>query len=171
MFMEGVVSGENVFADMMGADMETASFAGVREESSPGVDRPRSANPILEMMYQVRQRSVRLAAPSLFLEAATRVTKVLAGIFSRGMDIMIRALTIAVYKFAIEFCAIGIRSLIDSMASQKIGTTGIDTPGVYYNPGAPAPTPGAPQQSGYNQNRVDNSSPFGNVFGNNSMPW
>lgn len=171
MFMEGVVSNENVFADLMGADMEAASIVVGGEKPSSNEERSRSGNPILEMMYQVRRRSVRLAAPSLFSEAAARVTKVLAGIFRRGMDIVIKALTIAVYKFAIEFCAIGIRSLIDSMASQKIGTTGIDTPGVYYNPGAPVSTQGASQQPGYNQARVDNSSPFGNVFGNNSMPW
>jgi len=110
-------------------------------------------------------------------ERVASATKVVASIFVETgkalfvavKEIIKQAVKMAMFKFAIEACAMGIKSLVDMMVGMKVTPPNIDTKGVFYNFGtgtSDIPRTSGPLNGAPNQSRYDN--PFGNPFGTSS---
>lgn len=87
--------------------------------------------------------------------------------------IFTQAVKMALFKFAIETCAMGIKTLVETMSGMNLTPPNIDTKGVYYNfssSAAGASVANASSQSqtnSYNNRGYEN--PFSNPFG--SASW
>lgn len=90
------------------------------------------------------------------------ITEMVGEVVEAVIGIVKQAVKMAAFKFAIEMCAMGIKSLVEAMLSLSLTPPNIDTKGVFYNVGvAGGSTPAQPAQM--NQPRYDN--PFGSPFG------
>lgn len=85
------------------------------------------------------------------------------GVMRALAQIARQAVKMAAFKFAIEMCAMAIKSMVESMLKMSLTPPNIDTKGVFYNiTGANTTT--APMQAPSSGSRYDN--PFSNPFGN-----
>ena len=96
---------------------------------------------------------------------ANVVVSVVADIAESIIKIIKSAVKMAVFKFAIELCAMGIKNLVEAMVGMSMTPPNIDTQGVFYNlqgngsSSVISPVTSVP-------NRPTHSSSFGNPFGN-----
>lgn len=99
--------------------------------------------------------------PSVLAEFITKTA-------NAGIVIVTQAIKMAVFKFGIEMCAMGIKSLVETMSGLKLQPPNIDTRGVYYNFNTPQVNqPNTNHNNVYNSGYNNNRSTFSDPFANN----
>lgn len=120
---------------------------------------------VLEEFINARMSARAGAAAAAFESALSGTAGFIAELVKKALsvvcDLVKKAVKMAVFKFAIEFCALGIKTLVESMLKMELTPPNIDTAGVYYNfqRGSSGPPP---SQNQGNRSSYDNpfSSPF-----------
>jgi len=113
----------------------------------------------------------RIMGNGSFFQKETIIGKVLlffSGAIKTGLEIITKAIKVAIFKFGIELCAMSIKSLVETMIGMSLQPPSIDTKGVFYNAGTPGTTQNNHTSSGYNRNGYSQptlDNPFGNPFG------
>lgn len=107
---------------------------------------------------------------SLVSNISKIVKSVVSAVFKTVVSTVKQSFSMAIFKFAIEFCALSIKNLVESMISKNINPPNIDTTGVFYN--LKNPTTGTTNQQTYQNTNISNTrssydNPFGSPF---SMP-
>ena len=93
----------------------------------------------------------------------------ISGIARTAINLVTQAVKMAVFKFAIEFCAMAIKNMVETMTKMSLSPPNIDTKGVFYNFGTAGT---APPASPINQNIPRYDNPFGDPFASrNSSAW
>jgi hypothetical protein len=138
----------------------TEMFAEQNEKTTTGVDA------IFDAILSVNKIST--LNSSSMASAARAVSSAVRAAISMAVEtlsaIIKNSLKMAVFKFAIEMCAMGIKSLVEAMLGMSMTPPNIDTQGVFYNIKNAGVSPVTSQPS--SQPRYDN--PFGNPFGSPS---
>ena len=129
----------------------------------------REEDDLLQQLAAVRPSPVIATAASVVVDkVVTAGQALMKAIF----DIIKQAFSMAIFKFAIETCAMGIRTLVEMMSNMKLTPPNIDTKGVYYNTGTGTSnvSGGVQNSSTYtNQSQPRYDNPFSNPFG--SASW
>lgn len=94
-------------------------------------------------------------------ELARFFSSVAAEVWSSLVLMAKQAVKMAAFKFAIELCAMSIKSLVEAMLGMKLTPPNIDTKGVYYNFNNTSSQTTQPQQS---VSRPLYDNPFGSPF-------
>ena len=94
------------------------------------------------------------------------ISTLVSGIAKGIVDIVSKAIKVAIFKFGIELCAMSIKALVETMVGKNLTPPSIDTQGVYYNfnnVNRPTGSSSTPNNS-YNNSRPTFDNPFGNPF-------
>jgi hypothetical protein len=103
-----------------------------------------------ELLDEALRSAVRVSFPNPLEGVGRMATKVIdvAGEFLKTIgNLIVQAIRIAVFKFALEFCAMAIKTLVEAIQGKGLTPSKIDTAGVFYNIGNAASQPGAPAAS------------------------
>ena len=165
---------ENVFANPFNVDftMPEMSF----EQAEKIIDGKISAlSPYEDMLTYLGKFNI----GSYVKEKVSRIGKafsvvggVMSSVAKAGFIIVKQSLKIAVFKFALEFFAMSIKTIVESMVSLSIKPPNIDTAGVFYNfPGvgsmtgvAPASSPSAMTGASSSMGSMSRNSRMDNPF-------
>ena len=76
-----------------------------------------------------------MGTPSATKEAGilSKAASFFSGAVKAGVEIICKAVKVAVFKFGIELCAMSIKGLVDTMSGKGLQPPSIDTKGVFYN--------------------------------------
>lgn len=172
--MEAFASAEDIFGEDMSGGFD---FKGFGSTESPKVipaareHSKRSPQQLIDEVVELASRSYVSEKLSAAAAVAEKVADVAAKFARTIGGIIGQAIKMAVFKFALEFCAMAIKTLVETVSSMGLKPSAIDTNGVFYNIGTSASVP-PPQAAPMSPPRGVYDSPFGNTsFSMGSNGW
>lgn len=150
-----------------GADPFGGSTACNLEESSAalGEENKEASDFLEEALQKIQTDKIKDTVVSVANHLVGFVGEIVSTVWDAAKVIVKQAVKMAMFKFAIETCAMGIKSLIEMMLGMNLTPPNIDTKGVFYNLAGASSTAGAttPQTAA--------SAPrYENPFGSYSSP-